>query len=163
MNIDYNQFFYKATSLITRGHNLKLFKPRSYLELRRNFFSERIIMTPCHLSHQLCQHPCHVSHCPCYHLCHLSHQLCPTVAINVTQGTHQQPHRLDHPYLLVCHLYYQHSNHHQQSINHHVHHQLNYYTLHLCYHLLCHQYHIHHHCHLQHLMLQSVNHLLAKP
>ena len=43
VNIDYKQFFHKATSLITRGHNLKLFKPRSYLELRRNFFSERII------------------------------------------------------------------------------------------------------------------------
>ena len=38
VNIDYKQLFHKATSLITGGHNLKVFKPRNYLELRRNFF-----------------------------------------------------------------------------------------------------------------------------
>ena len=41
VNIDYEQFF--SIYDCTRGHYLKLFKPRSYLELRRQFFSVRVI------------------------------------------------------------------------------------------------------------------------
>jgi len=41
--IDYKKFFEVSTSGRTRGHSLKLLKKRSNGELRRNFFSQRVV------------------------------------------------------------------------------------------------------------------------
>ena len=43
--IDYRNFFEIRNSNLTRGHNCKLVKKRSRLELRRNFFSQRVVNT----------------------------------------------------------------------------------------------------------------------
>jgi len=43
--LDYTNFFVLANSERTRGHRYKVVKGRSRLELRRNFFSQRIVNT----------------------------------------------------------------------------------------------------------------------
>ena len=42
VNIDQSQFFQKRTSFTTRGHNFKLFKFRSMVDLRRQFFQRAL-------------------------------------------------------------------------------------------------------------------------
>jgi hypothetical protein len=42
-NVDYHQFFRLADNIVTRGHKYKIIKDRSRLEIRRNFFSQRIV------------------------------------------------------------------------------------------------------------------------
>ena len=42
-NIDYRKFFEVRQDSITRGHSLKLVKPRASSEMRRNFYSHRIV------------------------------------------------------------------------------------------------------------------------
>jgi hypothetical protein len=42
-NVDYHQFFRLADNSGTRGHKYKIIKDRSRLEIRRNFFSQRIV------------------------------------------------------------------------------------------------------------------------
>ena len=41
--IDSNIFFERNTNSITRGHSLKLVKPRAHLDCRKYFFSNRVI------------------------------------------------------------------------------------------------------------------------
>ena len=41
--LDYNKFFQLADNSKTRGHRYKIVKQRCRLELRRNFFSNRVI------------------------------------------------------------------------------------------------------------------------
>ena len=42
-NIDSTQFFSEARDNNTRGYSLKLYKQRSRLELRKHFFSQRVV------------------------------------------------------------------------------------------------------------------------
>jgi len=45
-NVDYNQFFTSATtSYALRGHDRKLTKMRSRLDIRKFFFSQRVVNT----------------------------------------------------------------------------------------------------------------------
>jgi hypothetical protein len=41
--VDYNKFFKLSENNKVRGHSLKLIKNRSRLNLRKNFFSQRVI------------------------------------------------------------------------------------------------------------------------
>ena len=41
--VDYKHFFQLSTDRRTRGHKLRLVKVRSRLEIRRNFFSQRVV------------------------------------------------------------------------------------------------------------------------
>jgi hypothetical protein len=42
-NVDYREFFQLAENSITRGHSFKIIKVRSRLEIRRNYFSQRVV------------------------------------------------------------------------------------------------------------------------
>ena len=42
-NVDYREFFQLADYSRTRGHSFKIIKVRSRLEIRRNFFSQRVV------------------------------------------------------------------------------------------------------------------------
>ena len=42
-NVDYREFFQLANNSRTRGHSFKIVKFRSRLEIRRNFFSQRVV------------------------------------------------------------------------------------------------------------------------
>jgi len=42
---DFSKFFKFQDFDKTRGHNFRLFKERSHLDLRKNFFSQRVINT----------------------------------------------------------------------------------------------------------------------
>ena len=42
-NLDYREFFQLADHSRTRGHRFKITKVRSKLEIRRNFFSQRVV------------------------------------------------------------------------------------------------------------------------
>ena len=42
-NVDYRQFFQLATTTQLRGHSLKLYHGKSRLQLRHNFFSQRVV------------------------------------------------------------------------------------------------------------------------
>jgi len=42
-NIDYREFFQLADHSRTRGHKFKIIKVRSRLEIRRNYFSQRVV------------------------------------------------------------------------------------------------------------------------
>ena len=42
-NVDYREFFQLADYSRTRGHSFKITKVRSRLEIRRNFFSQRVV------------------------------------------------------------------------------------------------------------------------
>jgi len=42
-NVDYKEFFQLADNSRTRGHSFKIIKVRSRLEIRRNFFSQRVV------------------------------------------------------------------------------------------------------------------------
>ena len=41
--VDYNKFFSLSENKVTRGHNLKLEKSRSKLDIRKYFFSKRVV------------------------------------------------------------------------------------------------------------------------
>ena len=41
--VDYKHFFQLSKDQRTRGHKLRLVKVRSRLEIRRNFFSQRVV------------------------------------------------------------------------------------------------------------------------
>ena len=41
--VDYKHFFQLSTDRRTRGHKLRLVKVRSRLDIRRNFFSQRVV------------------------------------------------------------------------------------------------------------------------
>ena len=43
--VDFSRFFKIQDSNRTRGHSSKLFKQRSHLDLRKNFFSQRVVNT----------------------------------------------------------------------------------------------------------------------
>ena len=43
--LDFSKFFILQDSNRTRGHSYKLFKQRSNLDLRKNFFSQRVVNT----------------------------------------------------------------------------------------------------------------------
>ena len=42
-NVDYKEFFQLTDNSRTRGHSFKIIKVRSRLEIRRNFFSQRVV------------------------------------------------------------------------------------------------------------------------
>jgi hypothetical protein len=41
--VDYNKFFQLVDNSKTRGHKFKIMKVRSRLDIRRNFFSQRVV------------------------------------------------------------------------------------------------------------------------
>ena len=43
--VDFSKYFILQDSNRTRGHSYKLFKERSHLDLRKNFFSQRVVNT----------------------------------------------------------------------------------------------------------------------
>ena len=43
VRLDPSQFFTLSTNTTTRGHSLKIFKERSRLEVRKCFFSNRVV------------------------------------------------------------------------------------------------------------------------
>ena len=47
---DFCKFFQIQNSNRSRGHNYKLFKQRSHLDLKKNFFSQRVVNTGNNLS-----------------------------------------------------------------------------------------------------------------